>query len=481
MNSLYKNSALYLVSNVAVRATSFLLVPFYSYLVSPREYGYVYIVISFVTFLSLFVTCSLHGAVNRFYFECNNNDDVCRMYSTISAMVLITSTIVTFSLLIFSLRLAYLLNIPVVYLRIAIFTSVFNSFYRLITELLYVKQEAKIISITSIGVGAAQIIIQLCMVLLMDDKAMAMVQSQFICGVIMLLIYFVFSRSYLRWEFDIRGAWTYFKYSLCQVPSDVSVWFLQFSDRIMINKIKGSALTGIYGMGQTLGNIPKVAYFSINKAYVPFVLSSYKEIDRGNEDKKEQLKKHTTLVFTLVTIIVTLIIVFSNNIVSLLDKRYADAVIVMVVMLFAMLIDCYRTMFMNPLSYNIKYIKVSSAIWTSMAIVNIGLNAFLIPKFSIYGACFSMTVSYLLTFLLIVYFARKAYYVEYDIKSMVHVFLLSQVVCLCFLIGSSVLLLPIKIIVIFIYICVLAKILHISIREFIVQNIILLKKKLKNK
>lgn len=397
------------------------------------------------------------------------------MYSTISVMVLITSTIVTITLLSFSLRIANLLNIPVIYLRIAIFTSVFNSFYRLITELLYVKQEAKMVSITSIAVGAAQVIIQLCMVVLMDDKAMAMVQSQFVCGVMMLLIYLVFSNPYLRWEFDIRGAWTYFKYSLCQVPSDVSVWLLQFSDRIMINKFKGSTLTGIYGMGQTLGNIPKVAYFSINKAYVPFVLGSYKKIDSGDSDKKEELKKHTTLIFSLVTIIVTLIIVFSNNIVSLLDERYADSIIVMVVMLFAMLIDCYRTMFMNPLSYNIKYIKVSSAIWSSMAIVNIVLNAILIPKYSVYGACFSMTISYLLTFVLIVYFARKAYYVEYDVKSMMKVFLLSMVVCSCILMGTSVLLLPIKIIVMFIYIYVIAKILHIRIIETVVNNKVILK------
>lgn len=476
MNSLYKNSALYLVSNIAVKATSFLLVPFYSYLVSPKEYGYVYLVISFVTFMSLFVTCSLHGAVNRFYFECNNDEDVKRMYSTISFMVITTSTLISVSLLSFCDELASLLSIPVKFLKIAIFTSIFNSFYRLITELLYVKQEASKISFMSIAVGVFQIIIQLTMVLSMDNKAMAMILSQLFSSVLMFLIYIIYSRPYLRFAFDIRGSWSYFKYSVCQVPSDVSVWLLQFSDRMMINKMKGSALTGIYGIGQSLGSIPKVAYFSINKAYVPFVLGSYKEIDKGNEVKKDELKRHTTFVFSLVTVMVTLIIVFSNNIVSLLDDRYANASVVMVVMLFAMLIDCYRTMFMNPLSYNLKYIKVASAIWTSMALLNIGLNLYLIPRYSIYGACLAMLVSYTLTFLLIIYYARKAYYVGYDVKSMVKVFSLSMIVCTAFMIGTSLMLLPLKFVIMTLYIFIIAKILHISIGELLMKIKIVKKK-----
>lgn len=159
---------------------------------------------------------------------------------------------------------------------------------------------------------------------------------------------------------------------------------------------------------------------------------------------------------------VTLIIIFSNNIVSLLDKRYEDASIVMVVMLFAMLIDCYRTMFMNPLSYNLKYVKVASLIWTFTALFNIGLNLYLIPKYSIYGACFAMVLSYFLTFILIIYYARKAYYVDYDIRSMLKVFMVSMLACLSFMIGSALVLLPIKFLIVFVYIFVITKIMRVN-------------------
>ena len=50
-SSLLKNSFLYLIATISIRATSFLLLPFYSHLVSPEEYGYVYMVSAVSTFL----------------------------------------------------------------------------------------------------------------------------------------------------------------------------------------------------------------------------------------------------------------------------------------------------------------------------------------------------------------------------------------------------------------------------------------------
>ena len=465
MNKLYKNSFLYIVTTLVIKAATFLLVPFYSYLISPSEYGYVYIVISFVTFMSLFVTCSLHGAVNRFYWECNNLTELRKMYSTITYMVAINATIVSLLMLGLGEAISNWLNLPIIYLRIAVFSSVLQCFYRLITALLYAKQEASKISYTSIIVGVTQILIQLSMVLSMSDKAMAMILSQLVCAALMFIIFIVYSSKYLSFLFDTHKAWIYMKYSICQLPSDVSVWMLAFSDRMMINKMKGSSITGIYSTGQTLGTIPKVVYHSINDAYVPFVFGCYKEIDKGNETKRKELKIHTSYIFSFVTALVTMTIIFSNNIISLLDSRYANASVVMLVMLIAMLLDCYRTMFMNPLAYNLKYIKVASAIWCSSAIINIVLNIYLIPIYSIYGACFSMVFSYFLTFVLIFYYARKAYYVEYDITIFKKVLFISLIAMTSVFLGPSLLLLPIKILISFIYAWLLLKLLNLNVLE----------------
>ena len=272
MNTLYKNSLLYLLATLSVKAASFILLPFYSYLISPAEYGYIYIVISFVSFMSIMMTFSVSASISRFYIDCKGIVEVKKMFSTIVYTVVGYSLILGSSLLYFHEEIAFWLNIPSLYLVIAIISSILSCFYLLITNLLYIRQEAKKISLTSMGMGILQIVVQLSMVLSMNDKAFAMICSQLICALVTFVIFIVYSKSYLVFSYDRRKVYVYVKYALSQFPSDVSVWLLSFSDRMMMNKMQGNIATGVYGMGQTLGSIPKIIFSSIKSTH--FTLKS---------------------------------------------------------------------------------------------------------------------------------------------------------------------------------------------------------------
>lgn len=466
MNTLYKNSLLYLLATLSVKAASFILLPFYSYLISPAEYGYIYIVVSFVSFMSIMMTFSISSSISRFYMDCNGFEEIRNMFSTIVYTVLGTSLLLGSSLLYFYETLACWLNIPSSYLVIAVVSSILSCFYILITSLLYIRQEAKKISITSMGMGVLQIVIQLSMVLNMDDKAYAMILSQLICASVTFIIFIVYSKPYLVLSYDRSKVLRYVKYAFSQFPSDVSVWLLAFSDRMMMNKIQGNAATGIYGMGQTLGSVPKIIFSSINSAYVPFVFNCYKNLD-VNQEYRKNLITQTSRVFSIVTMIVTIIILFSNNIISLLDDKFSESTIVMAAMLFAMLIDSYRTIFTNPLAYNIKYTKIKSAIWCMAAALNIGLNLYLIPRYSIYGACIAMILSYGLSFSLIAFFARKAIPLEYEMNKMVVVFVVSLLISAFVFLGSSLYMFLLKVVIALFYSLVIIKILNLDVYKLL--------------
>jgi len=69
----------------------------------------------------------------------------------------------------------------------------------------------------------------------------------------------------------------YLTYSLHSLPGDISVWIITFADRIMIDKYKGHADTGLYSIGYKLGQSPEILFHSINKAYVPYVYNKYSD------------------------------------------------------------------------------------------------------------------------------------------------------------------------------------------------------------
>ena len=136
--SLAKNSLLYLISTLCIKATSFILLPFYSYLITPEEYGYVYVTSAFVTFMSLFMIVSLNGAIQRFYFECRNEEEVKTLYSNILCIVTILVACIGGMLLFNKMEIANLIGLPITYFDYAIYISMISAFYPLILSLLYV-------------------------------------------------------------------------------------------------------------------------------------------------------------------------------------------------------------------------------------------------------------------------------------------------------------------------------------------------------
>lgn len=436
MSSLVKNSALYLVATIAIKACSFLLLPFYSHLISPSEYGYVFVVVAFVSFMSFFFSLSLGGAVQRFYFDCKNEDEVKRLYTLIVLLVLCLTIIG--SVFFFGLGefFSSLINIPLCYYNFAVLISAVSAFYPLILSLLYVMQAAKKISITSIVLGVLGICIQFVMVILLEDKALAMIEAMLINASLTFTIFIVYSLPFFA---KPSCSWNkivlYFKYSLSQLPSDVSVWLIQCSDRIIINSMKGSSFAGLYGMGSNLGNIPQVLFHSVNKAYVPYVFGKYKEMELGVENSEKEVTETTFRVFALITAFIAVVAVFSNNVVSLLAPQYANSSFVMLFVLIAVWIDCCRIIFMNPIAYKIHYIKIKSAIWMVCSIMAIFLNFQLIPVYGMYGACISLISSYGLSCVFIIYFSHKAMPLKYNKKKIFKIIIYSIIFSLSYLLG----------------------------------------------
>ncbi|NBH68315.1 lipopolysaccharide biosynthesis protein [Phocaeicola sartorii] len=443
--SLVKNSLLYIISTLSVKAASFLLLPFYSYLVTPAEYGYVFVVSAFVSFMSIFMAFSLHGALSRFYFDCESKEEVRQLYSTIVLVIFLLSLSLSGSLFLLSNTLSEILNLPVKYFQYAVCISFVSTFYNVVLSLLYSMQDAKRVSITSTVLGILGIVIQLSMVLLMENKSLAIIQTMMINAVISFIMFCWYSIPYFTTpSVKLKKLKLYAKYSISQFPSDISAWFVQLSDRLIINKYIGAFDAGIYGMAGQLGQVPQILFHSVNKAYAPFAFSKYKEYEAGDELALGDMAKSTTVVFSILTGLIACIIVVSNNLIALLARQYATVAIVLPFILFAIWIDCLRILFMYPLAYMVKFIKVKSIIWIIGAIMGVSLNLILIPRYSVYGACVSMIVAYSFTCFLILYFAQRAIYINYDKRKLRLILFVTVLFLFFYFIGDNLLAFAIK-------------------------------------
>lgn len=464
--SLAKNSLLYILSTISIKAASFFLLPFYSYLITPEEYGYVYVTSAFTTFMSLFIVLSLNGAIQRFFFECSTEAEVKKMYSNITGIVTVFVIGIGGGLLFCKEWISELIGLPILYFDYAVYISIISAYYPLILALLYASEKAKQVSLTSIFLGVIGIVIQLILVLHKQDKALALIQTMLYNAILSFCIFLVYSKKYLTIpRFRIKECVEYIKYSLSQWPSSISVWFISFSDRLLLNRIQGARDTGIYGMGSTLGQIPQMLFHSVNKAYVPYVFRHYKDYEKNNASAINNIVIATTKLISILIGIITILIVLSNNIVNILAPRFQESAYIMPLILIAVFIDCNRIIFMNPLSYNLKYVKIKSAIWVFAAACNIALNIMLIPKYSAIGACVSCLISYSITLIFILYFANKAMPIRYERKKLCKIIGCSSLFALGYFAGDKMQSLVIKMPLILVYVYILVKLNNIQLKQ----------------
>ena len=94
MGQFQKNVFLFTFGNVFINAASFFLLPLYTHLISPSDYGVINFLLIVSSFLTVVVSLSIHGGLSRFYFDCKNNNEIVELYTSIVMFSFTTSALV---------------------------------------------------------------------------------------------------------------------------------------------------------------------------------------------------------------------------------------------------------------------------------------------------------------------------------------------------------------------------------------------------
>lgn len=162
------------------------------------------------------------------------------------------------------------------------------------------------------------------------------------------------------------------------------------SDRIMISHITGTSDAALYGVAYSLATILTFVLNAINNSYIPWLYEIIRD-KRGEENKKTSLG-----IAVLMALMILFIIWFAPEIILLMaGEKYAMAVNVVAPIAMSLLLLFYSQLFINVEFY---YEEKKKLVWASIgaAIINILLNAWLIPIFGFVAAGYTTLLSYLL-------------------------------------------------------------------------------------
>ena len=457
LKELTKDTAVYGISTMIGRFLNFILVPFYTNVFAPADYGIIQIIYAYIAVLNIFYIYGMDSAYLKFaaFKEIGDEKD---NFSTPYISVFASSIVLSLLIALNKNSIALSLGIPED-LHFLVLLSAGMLFVDANTSIPFLKLRLNRQAIKFSTLKIIQILINifcnLYFILFMGWGIEAILVSNLIASAFVLLLLMPTVLSYLRLKINTILIKRLLKFGLPYLPAGLAVMLVQVIDVPILEKLTDLKTVGVYKANYKLGIFMMLFVNMFQYAWQPFFLHNAKE-----ENAKEMFSKVLTY-FTLTgSIILVTLSLFITDLAqikisgfSLIGSLYWEGLHIVPIILFAYLINGMYVIFSAGIYIEEKSIYVPMIAGAGAA-VNIAANFLLIPILNISGAALATLASYIVMAAGYYLVTQKFYRIKYENARIIKIFTGILVIASVYyyLILSSNLNLPIKFLLLAIFI-----------------------------
>jgi O-antigen/teichoic acid export membrane protein len=426
LKELTKDTAIYGVSTMVGRFLNFILVPFYTNIFAPSDYGIVQLLYAYVAILNVVFIYGLDSAYLKFA-AFNDIGDEKDNFSTPYIAVFGTSLLISL-LIIFNIDvIGASFGIPtqyyyLIYLAIAIIFVEANAVIPFLK--LRLERRAKVFSLFKIINISVNIFLNLYLILALNWGIEAIFVSNLTATLVSLLLVSPTIIKNFKFRFHTLLFKRMIKFGLPFLPAGFAVMLVQVIDVPILEKLTDLKTVGIYKANYKLGIFMMLFVNMFQYAWQPFFLQNAKD-----PSAREMFSKVLTYFVLVGSIILIVLSLFINDVAkiqiagySLIGSEYWSGLNIIPIILLAYLINGMYVIFSAGIYIEEKSIYVP--IITGLgALVNVVANFVLIPVLNITGAALATLASYFVMAIGYYYVTQKFYKVKYELKRIGHIFI----------------------------------------------------------
>ncbi|MBU2636701.1 MAG: oligosaccharide flippase family protein [Bacteroidetes bacterium] len=417
-----KDTAIYGTSTILGRLLNFLLVPFYTNVLLPSEYGITAYVYSLIAFLNVVYNYGMESA----YFKYSSTleiGDRKQNFNTPFLSIIISSSFFSAIILLLSKPIGGLIALPEDFSRIIIYSAIILFLDAIvIIPFASLRQTGKAKKFALIKFLNILINVSLNIILLVKFKLG--VEGIFISGLaasamtVVILLSDIFKN--FRFNFSAKLFKELLKFGLPSLPAGLAAMMLQVIDRPILRYLTDDSSVGIYQANYRLGIFMMLVVSMFDYAWKPFFFSTAKE-----QNAKDIFARITTYfllgmatVFILITLLIENIVKFQIYGKFIIHPDYWSGLNIVPIILLAYLFNGLSLTFSAGI-YIQKKTSYLPFITLIAAIANVVFNFLLIPMLGIIGAAFATLISYVVMAVTMYYYSQKFYRIEYEYKKII--------------------------------------------------------------
>ncbi|MDO4988750.1 MAG: oligosaccharide flippase family protein [Synergistes sp.] len=349
-------------------------------------------IVSIATYISIM---GMYDAMYRMYFEKSDEAYKKTVCSTTFIFTLGVSAFVSALLVLFRDRIAemfYTDHTLAYLLFFAASATLVGATNSIISAPTRMQNRRRVFLITNtIGPILAY---SVCIPLLLKGYYMtALPTASLVSSAILEIVFWKLNREWFSLKlFDKKMLRQLLTIAIPLIPNFLIYWIFNSSDKIMITNIIGTEQTGIYSVGAKLGHASQLIYMAFAGGWQFFAFSTMKE---------EQQVRNNSLIFEYLGVISfaasAFICAISYTFYAVVfPKAYLPGFIIAPYLFLAPLLLMLFQVIVNQFLV-VKKTWPTMFILLTGALLNVGLNLLLIPKFGIEGAAVATLAGYILS------------------------------------------------------------------------------------
>lgn len=420
-----KNVVLLTIGNFTSRVLSFLLVPFYTAVLSTSEYGTADMLTTSVNLIMPIFTLMIYEAVMRFALD--ENSDKRQVFSAGLYITITGCLIIVFGaqfLRLFDASKDYVWTFALYYISLV--------FYNLVLQFAKGIEKVSVYSIAGVINTFVYIICNIIFLLYLRVGVKGYLMA-FVIGHTVSVLYafikakvYVYVISYSKIKIDNLRHMV--KYAAPMIPNAMSWWISNSSDKYILTFFWGVSVNGIYSVAY---KIPSILTIVINIFISAWQISAVE--DFGSEESKkfyaDIYDKYESLLF-----IGSAILIGGTQILArfLFSNDFYAAWLYTPVLIYASLFNSLAA-FYGSIYTASKRTQMMFYSTLLGALANIILNFAMIPTFGAMGAAIATMISYIVVWIVRAVDSRKIFAFKIKIKRdvCIYVVLTAEIILIC--------------------------------------------------
>lgn len=389
--NLLKNAGIIAIGQLSSKFFTFLLLPVYTTLLSPDDYGTIDVLQTVMSLALYVITLQLECAVFRYIIE--NRDDVQDQQGYVFSGLVALGLMLPLSTLVIVIA-NFFVKIP--YIELFILSIFSQSLYYYFSNIARGLGKNIDYSITSFIVTFSSLLTNIVLIVVFRQGAYSILVALIFSNLIGATYYFFKLKIWRYFQLSNFSKYklkTMLSYSLPLIPNAVSWWIANTSDRIIILLFIGASANGIYAAANKIPTIYTTLFSVFNVAWTESVSLAMKDQDCAKYVDKIMNQSFRFFSFLNLGIIVCVSLFFN----LLIGEQYEESYIHIYILLIAIFVNSLCSL-QGGILAGLKNTKAIG--WTTAigAVVNFIFNVCFVKFIGLYAASLSTLVSYIVIY-----------------------------------------------------------------------------------